>query len=163
MEPPMDNQIDAEQHPRVRSAYEAVAAEHGPEIAAEVAKRLARVIAESGPGMDEYLDGLPDYFTRSALWRRYMDAWTAANGYGAKGSPAAPEVRKRRREASTHAGGTSRGEANPRSRLCDDDIRTIRRRHAAGETSLALAAEFGLTKRNINLIVSRQRWAHVAD
>lgn len=159
----MDNQIDAEQHPRVRSAYETVAAEHGPEIAAEVAKRLAWVISESSPSLDRYLDDLPDYFTRSALWQREMDAWKAANGYGAKGSPALSEVRKRRREASTQAGGTARGEANPRSRLCDNDVRAIRRRREAGETSLALAAEFGLTKRNINLIVSRQRWAHVAD
>ena len=44
-----------------------------------------------------------------------------------------------------------------------EDSGAIRRRREVGETSLALAAESGHTKRNINLIVSRQRWAHVAD
>lgn len=76
---------------------------------------------------------------------------------------APPEVRYRRQQAARAAGGIARGEANPRARLTDDQVRAIRSRRAAGEISSELAAEFGITRRMVNLIASRQRWAHVAD
>lgn len=76
---------------------------------------------------------------------------------------AAPSLVLRRREAARIAGGVGRGEANPRARLTDEQVRAIRKRRAAGEISSELAAEFGVSKRMVNMIASRQRWAHVAD
>lgn len=48
-------------------------------------------------------------------------------------------------------------------RLTEDDVRAIRRRHAAGESSAALAKAFPQTKSgNIYMIVTRRSWKHVA-
>ncbi|MDO8900129.1 MAG: hypothetical protein Q7V15_02115 [Phenylobacterium sp.] len=143
------------------AAYEEIAAAHGPEIAAVVARRFAAVVAEGSPGMVRYLDGLPDYFARQAVWRREFDR---SNAQRAATSPTAAKARTRKpKPAATTTEAPFSDKTSPRARVSPDQVRAIRRRRAAGETSLALAAEFGLTKRNINLIVSRQRWAHVAD
>lgn len=55
-----------------------------------------------------------------------------------------------------------RGERQWRSRLTDDGVRDIRRRVAAGEKRKEVAAEFGVSVSNIDLIVTRKRWAHVS-
>ena len=49
-----------------------------------------------------------------------------------------------------------------RSKLTDDDIRTIRRRAAAGDLHREIAADFGISRVNVTRIVNRQGWAHVA-
>jgi uncharacterized protein (DUF433 family) len=49
------------------------------------------------------------------------------------------------------------------SRLTEDDIRTIRRRAASGETQSAIAEDYGLNRANISHIVSRKTWAHIWD
>ena len=49
-----------------------------------------------------------------------------------------------------------------RTRLTEDDVREIRRRHAAHETQKEIAASFGVSSKNVGYIVRRQTWAHIA-
>lgn len=57
---------------------------------------------------------------------------------------------------------TNVGTSNPRARLTEDDVRAIRSRRAAGETTIALGREFGVTTTAISAITLRQLWRHVA-
>lgn len=51
------------------------------------------------------------------------------------------------------------GEANPNASLTWADVREIRRRYAAGDTSYrALADEFGVTHRTIGMVVRGESW-----
>ncbi len=62
------------------------------------------------------------------------------------------------------AGTTTRGERARHAKLTEEQVRTIRRLHAGGQTSrAALAAEFGVTYFTIRHITDRITWAHVAD
>lgn len=103
-----------------------------------------------------------DVSREAADWNRFAATWRA------------PSPRPAEPQSATKAGPTSqalpsaakapsRGEANPRARLTDDEVRAIRRRRNAGERSADLAAEFGITSRMVNLIARRERWSHVAD
>lgn len=47
------------------------------------------------------------------------------------------------------------------SRLTESQVVEIRRRRAAGETTLALAAAFGTTSSTISKIANRQTWGHL--
>lgn len=60
-----------------------------------------------------------------------------------------------------HGAWTPRGEASPKSKLTEAQVRIIRRRHAQGETLAALGREYGVTYVAIRKIVLRQSWAHV--
>lgn len=60
-----------------------------------------------------------------------------------------------------HPESRPRGQGHYKSKLTDNDVLTIRRRCAAGETQEALAREFGLAQPNISAIVRRVSWAHV--
>jgi hypothetical protein len=53
------------------------------------------------------------------------------------------------------------GERYGRSTLTADKVREIRRRSGEGECHVHLAAEFGLSKASITMIVQRKRWRHV--
>lgn len=53
---------------------------------------------------------------------------------------------------------TSPGEANGRARLTAADVAEIRRRVAAGETRVSLAAVFGVSHTQVNRIVRRKLW-----
>jgi hypothetical protein len=55
-----------------------------------------------------------------------------------------------------------RGIKNGRARLNEDDVRTIRERHAKGDAIKALARKFGLTPTAVRYIVQRKTWIHVA-
>lgn len=55
------------------------------------------------------------------------------------------------------------GARNGRARLDDATVREIRARVAAGETQTSVAAAYGVSRGAVGFIVSRQRWAHVAD
>lgn len=55
-----------------------------------------------------------------------------------------------------------KGEANPRALVTEEQVREIRRRHAAGETQLALAAEFGVGKTTMGHIIHGRSWKDVA-
>lgn len=48
-----------------------------------------------------------------------------------------------------------------RAKITEDDVRSIRRRHAAGENRNVLAKAFGITPRSVNLICARKKWARV--
>lgn len=48
-----------------------------------------------------------------------------------------------------------------RAKITEEDVRAIRRRHAAGENRNDLAKAFGITARSVNLICARKKWAHV--
>ena len=55
------------------------------------------------------------------------------------------------------------GERHPRARLTEDDVREIRRSHAAGEASYTmLALRFGVHVQTIAGVVQRKNWKHVA-
>lgn len=54
------------------------------------------------------------------------------------------------------------GEKSPSARLTNEDVREIRARHSAGETLGALGVAFGMTSSNIQFIVTRRTWKHVA-
>lgn len=60
-------------------------------------------------------------------------------------------------------GRTTAGERNARAVLNEQAVREIRRAYAhAGVTQRQLAVEYGINRRTIGLIVSRERWRHVA-
>ena len=46
-------------------------------------------------------------------------------------------------------------------RLTDDEVRSIRRRYAAGEKQQDIADSLGIKQWTVSTIVRRQRWAHV--
>lgn len=47
-------------------------------------------------------------------------------------------------------------------KLTDSEVRKIRRRHAAGEKMVNLAKVYGVSPSLVSMVVSRQRWSHVA-
>lgn len=53
------------------------------------------------------------------------------------------------------------GEHNAKAKLTDVTVRIIRRRYGDGESSVALATEYGVNKSTIVRIVTRRAWAHV--
>lgn len=55
-----------------------------------------------------------------------------------------------------------RGEDNGRAVLTAADVVEIRRRAAAGEGAVRLSAAFGVSKSNVQFIVARKTWRHVA-
>lgn len=54
-----------------------------------------------------------------------------------------------------------RGEAHPSARLTESAVRSIRRRHEAGESRAALARELGLHRTTVSKICNRRLWPHV--
>ena len=54
------------------------------------------------------------------------------------------------------------GEANGRAKLTEDDVREIRRRHAAGASLASLSREYRVSHRTIRLVVIGETWRHVA-
>ena len=54
------------------------------------------------------------------------------------------------------------GERNGLAKLTDDGVRAMRRRFAAGESYTELSRAFGVTRRRVFLIVTREAWKHVA-
>jgi len=59
-------------------------------------------------------------------------------------------------------GRAERGADRWSAKLTEDDVRSIRTRVAAGERRQALADEHGVCLANVDLIVTRKRWKHVA-
>ena len=60
-------------------------------------------------------------------------------------------------------GKRSHGEANPKSKTTEAEVRRMREMYASGGWSFRrLASLFGLTKTVVEKIIHRQRWAHVA-
>jgi hypothetical protein len=55
----------------------------------------------------------------------------------------------------------NRGANNPHARLTDEQVREIRRRHAAGEGSRRLARAFGVSPSQVGRILRYESWAHV--
>ncbi len=55
-----------------------------------------------------------------------------------------------------------RGTDNPRSVLTEADVRAIRARAAAGESTATIATDHGITRVMVGRIVRRQNWQHVA-
>ena len=56
------------------------------------------------------------------------------------------------------------GERHPNSKLTDGDVTEIRRLYAAGRgTQEALAEAFGISRRNVSMIVTRKTWKHLSD
>lgn len=60
------------------------------------------------------------------------------------------------------AHGTSNaGQANGMSRLTENDVREIKRRHGAGDPKCELIREFGVGRRAIERILRGERWKHI--
>lgn len=57
---------------------------------------------------------------------------------------------------------TLRGSAHPGAKLREADVVQIRQRHRLGESVLALAADFGVSRRCIDFVLNLTGWAHVA-
>jgi topoisomerase IA-like protein len=53
------------------------------------------------------------------------------------------------------------GVSNSNSKLNEQQVREMRKRHADGESSASLARHFGVNPKTANMVVLRQRWAHV--
>jgi hypothetical protein len=103
-----------------------------------------------------------DVSREAADWNRFLATWRTPSPRPAEHQPAT-KVDQTNQAPPAPARAPSRGEANPRARLTDDEVRAIRSRRNAGERSADLAAEFGITPRMVNLIARRERWSHVAD
>lgn len=58
-------------------------------------------------------------------------------------------------------GQPNKGVDNARSKLTDDDVRTIRRLRHSGLTQRAIAEQFGIGQANVSCIVTRQTWNHL--
>lgn len=60
------------------------------------------------------------------------------------------------------SGSAPKGTEHHKSKLSDDDVRSIRSRYALGGVSQAqLGREFGITQANISSIVLRKIWTHI--
>lgn len=64
---------------------------------------------------------------------------------------------------SAHASEHFRGERHPGSKLTDELVRSLRRRHAAGETATALASELGLAVSAVHSAIRGRSWRHVQE
>lgn len=56
---------------------------------------------------------------------------------------------------------TRLGSAHPRAKVTEEQVVEIRARNAAGETTVALAREFGLSQASCWAICRRRSWTHV--
>lgn len=59
-------------------------------------------------------------------------------------------------------GRIARGNKHGNSKITEQDVREIRQLSTAGIRGSAIAKQFGLTKENVNLIIARKAWRHVA-
>ena len=59
--------------------------------------------------------------------------------------------------------GRRKGEQHPRSVLTEQKVREIRRRVAAGEKKLSLAAEYGVAPSTVTAVIQRKIWTHLED
>jgi len=79
-----------------------------------------------------------------------------------KGRQGYDKIRGERNGRHTHPERTARGERGGNAKLTDGRVREIRRRYAAGNTSLRfLAREYGIGQATVWYIVHRATWAHV--
>ncbi len=53
------------------------------------------------------------------------------------------------------------GEASNLARLSERDVREVRRRAEAGESSYAIAKDIGMTSGGVRKIVTRENWGHI--
>ena len=53
------------------------------------------------------------------------------------------------------------GERHGNAKLSEDDVRSIRRRHAEGETQASLARTYGIHTATLSQIVRHEAWKHV--
>jgi hypothetical protein len=59
------------------------------------------------------------------------------------------------------AGTSSRGERHPQAKLTEDDVISVRTRHAAGERITSLAREYGIEPSGISGVCAGRLWRHV--
>ena len=55
------------------------------------------------------------------------------------------------------------GMANPKAKLSDADVRTIRRRFDGGEPQNAIARDFPVHRTTVNQIGLRHLWSHIEE
>ena len=54
-----------------------------------------------------------------------------------------------------------KGERNPRALITEDDVRTIRRRRANGETATAISKDYPISQPMVSHICCGRAWAHI--
>ena len=57
--------------------------------------------------------------------------------------------------------GEQGGEANGNSKICEDDVREIRRLYSLGITQVWLSKMWGIGRSQTNRIVNREQWKHI--
>ena len=55
----------------------------------------------------------------------------------------------------------AKGESNPQSKLCEEDVLDVRWLHSLGVSSVDLAKSYGVSKSNVTAIVHRKTWIHL--
>lgn len=58
-------------------------------------------------------------------------------------------------------GGTARGERSGVAKLCEEDVREIRRAYAEGESQSSIGRRFGVGQNHVSRIVLGESWRHV--
>ena len=91
--------------------------------------------------------------------------WHVNHKTGDKGRNAVEELEivtpEQNRQHAVRLGLMRRGEANPKAKLKEVEVRDIRRRRAAGDRVRDIAWHYDLTERTVYLICRRETWRHV--
>ena len=85
-------------------------------------------------------------------------------GRSLKGIDIVPPERRARGDKSgarLHPERMPRGERHGHSKLSDDIVRSIRLRHAAGESQQSIASSIGIHQTAVSRVVLRQTWKHI--
>lgn len=78
-----------------------------------------------------------------------------------KGRPKTEVAKERMRQSKLAIRERYLGSANPTSKLKNEDVLTIRGRHANGETMAQLARDYKIGETTVSRIVKRKVWTHI--
>lgn len=81
---------------------------------------------------------------------------------GTKGDNARDAASKGRNSSQTYPERRPRGEKHVKSKLTDDDVRSILARHGRGESVRAIVSTVPVGQTTIRSIISGQKWRHIA-
>jgi hypothetical protein len=95
----------------------------------------------------------PDHLVAATQMENVADMVRKGRHVGGPNAPGLPPRSKQ---------GRVRGERAPKAKLSAEQVKAIRTRYAAGGvTQVQLAAEYGINRNALQMILYRQSWAHV--